>query len=48
MPELLVGPLLRYLSETEARIWVDVSEQREVQATIRLEPFEHSAEEHVP
>ncbi len=31
MPELLLGPLLRYVSETEATIWVETSESCEVE-----------------
>lgn len=37
-PELLIGPLLRYVSETEATIWVEVSEQCEVEILGRGEP----------
>jgi hypothetical protein len=37
-PELLIGPLLRYVSETEATIWVEVSEQCEVEILGRSEP----------
>ncbi len=38
VPELLIGPLLRYVSETEATIWVEVSEQCEVEILGRSEP----------
>jgi hypothetical protein len=31
MPDLLLGPFLRYLSETEATIWVETSERCEVE-----------------
>jgi hypothetical protein len=37
-PELLVGPLLRYVSETEATIWVEASERCEVEILGRSEP----------
>jgi hypothetical protein len=38
MPELVLGPLLRYVSETEATIWVETSEPCEVDVLGRLEP----------
>src|SRR6188472_2730766 len=38
MPDLLIGPLLRYVSETEATIWVEASEQCEVEILGRSEP----------
>jgi hypothetical protein len=37
MPELLLGPLLRYVSETEATIWVETSEACEVEVLGRRE-----------
>jgi PhoD-like phosphatase len=36
--ELLLGPLLRYVSETEATIWVETSERCEVEVLGRREP----------
>jgi len=38
MTELVLGPLLRYVSETEATIWVETSEPCEVGILGRLEP----------
>src|SRR3954466_2673285 len=38
MPELLIGPLLRYVSDTEATIWVETSERCEVEILGRKEP----------
>jgi hypothetical protein len=38
MPDLLLGPLLRYVSETEATIWVETSEPCEVEVLGRHEP----------
>jgi len=38
MSELLLGPLLRYVSETEATIWVETSEACEVEILGRREP----------
>jgi hypothetical protein len=38
MADLLLGPLLRYVSETEATIWVEASEQCEVEILGRREP----------
>jgi hypothetical protein len=38
MPELLIGPLLRFVSETDATIWVETSEQCEVEILGRREP----------
>jgi hypothetical protein len=38
VPELLIGPVLRYVSETEATIWVEVSEQCEVEILGSSEP----------
>jgi hypothetical protein len=38
VPDLILGPLLRYLSETEATIWVETSEACEVEVLGRREP----------
>ena len=38
MPELVLGPLLRYLSDTEATIWVETSEPCEVEVLGHREP----------
>jgi hypothetical protein len=38
VPQLILGPLLRYVSETEATIWVETSEPCEVGILGRLEP----------
>ena len=38
MTKLVLGPLLRYVSETEATIWVETSEPCEVGILGRLEP----------
>ncbi|HWM64388.1 MAG TPA: alkaline phosphatase D family protein [Solirubrobacterales bacterium] len=38
MPDLLLGPLLRYVSGTEATVWVETSEQCEVEVLGRREP----------
>jgi hypothetical protein len=38
VPQLLLGPLLRYVSETEATIWLETSEPCEVGILGRLEP----------
>jgi len=38
MPNLLLGPLLRYVSETEATIWVETSDPCEVEVLGRREP----------
>jgi hypothetical protein len=38
MAKLLLGPLLRYVSETEATVWVETSEPCEVGILGRLEP----------
>jgi hypothetical protein len=38
VPQLVLGPLLRYVSETEATIWVEASEPCEVGILGRLEP----------
>jgi len=38
MPRLILGPLLRYVSETEATIWVETSEPCEVEVLGRREP----------
>lgn len=38
MPELVLGPLLRYVSETEATVWVETSEPCEVEVLGRREP----------
>jgi PhoD-like phosphatase len=37
MPDLLLGPLLRYVSETEATVWVETSEACEVEVLGRRE-----------
>jgi len=37
MPDLLLGPLLRYVSETEATVWVETSERCEVEVLGRRE-----------
>jgi PhoD-like phosphatase len=37
MPDLLLGPLLRYVSETEATIWVETSKRCEVEVLGRRE-----------
>ena len=38
MAELLLGPMLRYVSETEATIWVETDEPCEVEVLGRTEP----------
>jgi PhoD-like phosphatase len=38
MPDLLLGPLLRYVSETEATVWVETSAPCEVEILGRREP----------
>ncbi|HEY0390886.1 MAG TPA: alkaline phosphatase D family protein [Solirubrobacterales bacterium] len=38
MPQLVLGPLLRYVSETEATVWVETSEPCEVAILGRVEP----------
>ena len=38
MLDLLLGPLLRYVSETEATVWVETSEPCEVEVLGRTEP----------
>ncbi len=38
MSELVLGPLLRYVSETEATVWVETSEACEVEILGRREP----------
>jgi hypothetical protein len=38
MPELVLGPLLRYVSTTEATVWVETSERCEVEVLGRTEP----------
>ena len=38
MPDLVLGPLLRYVSETEATVWVETSEPCEVEVLGRREP----------
>jgi hypothetical protein len=38
MPRLVLGPLLRYVSETEATIWVETSNPCEVEVLGRIEP----------
>src|SRR6476659_969377 len=38
MTELVIGPLLRYVSDTEATVWVETSEQCEVEVLGRREP----------
>ena len=36
--EILIGPLLRYVSETEATVWVETDEACEVEVLGRREP----------
>ena len=38
MPDLLLGPLLRYVSETEATVWVETSDACEVEVLDHREP----------
>ncbi|MFL5872645.1 MAG: alkaline phosphatase D family protein [Solirubrobacterales bacterium] len=38
MPELLLGPILRYVSETEATVWVETSDPCEVEVLGHREP----------
>jgi hypothetical protein len=38
MPDLVLGPLLRYVSETEATVWVETSEPCEVEVLGHREP----------
>ena len=38
MSELVLGPLLRHVSETEATVWVETSEACEVEILGRREP----------
>jgi hypothetical protein len=38
MPRLVLGPLLRYVSKTEATIWVETSDPCEVEVLGRVEP----------
>ncbi len=38
MPRLVLGPLLRYVSETEATVWVETSDPCEVEVLGRREP----------
>src|SRR6188474_1774574 len=38
MPDLVLGPLLRYVSETEATVWVETSEACEVEVLGHREP----------
>jgi PhoD-like phosphatase len=38
MPRLVLGPLLRYVSETEATVWVETNEPCEVEILGRREP----------
>src|ERR1700749_1872085 len=38
MADLVLGPLLRYVSDTEATIWVETSEQCEVAVLGAVEP----------
>jgi PhoD-like phosphatase len=38
MPDLILGPLLRYVSETEATVWVETSAPCEVEVLGRREP----------
>jgi hypothetical protein len=38
MPDLVLGPLLRYVSETEATVWVETSGPCEVEVLGRTEP----------
>ena len=37
-PELVLGPLLRYVSETEATVWVEADAPCEVEILGRREP----------
>lgn len=46
MAKLVLGPLLRYVSETEATVWVETSEPCEVGILGRLEPTFSVAEHH--
>jgi len=46
MPRLVLGPLLRYVSETEATIWVETSEACEVEILGRREPTFSVARHH--
>src|SRR3954466_7662102 len=45
MPELLLGPLLRYVSDTEATVWVETDEPCTVEILDREEPT-FTVEEH--
>jgi len=38
MPELILGPILRYVSETEANVWVETDEACEVEVLGHREP----------
>jgi hypothetical protein len=46
MPELIVGPLLRYVSRTEATVWVETDAQCEVEVLGRYEPTFRVADHH--
>jgi hypothetical protein len=46
MPRLVLGPLLRYVSETEASIWVEASEPCEVEVLGRRESTFSVADHH--
>jgi hypothetical protein len=46
MSELRIGPLLRYVSETEATLWVETSEPCEVEVLGRSEPTFRVADHH--
>jgi phosphodiesterase/alkaline phosphatase D-like protein len=46
MAELLLGPLLRYVSDTEATVWVETSEQCEVEVLGGREPTFRVADHH--
>ncbi len=46
MPQLVLGPLLRYVSETEATIWVETDEPCEVEVLGRAEPTFSVASHH--
>ncbi len=45
-PELILGPLLRYVSETEATVWVEASAPCEVEILGRAEPTFRIADHH--
>jgi hypothetical protein len=45
MADLVLGPLLRYVGETEATVWVETDEPCEVEVLGRREPT-FAVEEH--